>query len=183
VRSELTSLRVRAKSRLHWSEVSSIPTWLQVLFLSSLRSRPRSCHYSLIDLNNTFCKNSNENTTPFDMGTVEKMEALVMSVKDKAGEAHAKIESKRLEDFFDKKKRAVEEINEKTRTWAKRVKTLVRANKTLEQDTDCYSKVMVQVTLDDPIANRLTENDDNVDKINYVKVRRIEGGSEGGAKA
>jgi hypothetical protein len=71
-------------------------------------------------------------------------------------------------EFFEKKGRILSEVNEKTLAWAKRVKTLVRANKTLSASTDSYSKILVQVTLEDPVANRLEENDDCVDRKNFV---------------
>ena len=47
------------------------------------------------------------------------------------------------------------------------VKVKVRSNKTLEATTDSYSKVMVLVSLEDPISNRLSEGDDDIDKVNF----------------
>ncbi|GMH47832.1 hypothetical protein TrRE_jg280, partial [Triparma retinervis] len=52
---------------------------------------------ALVDLHDKFCEESNENTTPFDLGMVTGLEELVGKVKDMAKEAHGKIEGGRLE--------------------------------------------------------------------------------------
>ena len=115
-----------------------------------------------------FLESNNESNGPFDMNVIAKLIEQLSRLKEISSDAHSKVESSRLESFFEGKRSILDSMSESMRSWARRVKTKVRSNKVLEAKTDCYSKILVQVTLDDPISNKLSENDDKVDKKQYL---------------
>ena len=114
-----------------------------------------------------FIETQNENVIPWDGVLVEKMVQHLDSLKAALLRAPSKVESARLESFYKAKAPTLTDLNAKLQGWAKKVKIKVRSNKTLEATTDSYSKVMVLVSLDDPISNRLSEGDDDIDKVNF----------------
>ncbi|GMH63377.1 hypothetical protein TL16_g03695 [Triparma laevis f. inornata] len=116
-----------------------------------------------------FCESQNETSIPWSEELLIKIESNITELKAASKLAPQRVEVSRLEDFFGGKSNSLKELNDTVQAWAKKVKTKVRGNKTLESTTDSYSKVLVLVSLDDPISNRLTENDDNVDKVNFYE--------------
>ncbi|GMH79923.1 hypothetical protein TrST_g10354 [Triparma strigata] len=116
-----------------------------------------------------FCESQNETGIPWDERLLTKIETDISKLKAASKLAPQRVEVSRLEDFFGGKSNLLKQLNDSVQAWAKKVKVKVRGNKTLESTTDSYSKVLVLVSLDDPISNRLTENDDNVDKVNFYE--------------